>query len=432
MSSSPKYSRARLRAAVERLLRENRTRQAALARARRRDEEQRRKVERLENTRSRAHGDVFALQKEVADLAAGDSGSWVQQELQSLQQRLQDLKAAIDGADSTSTVQRLVRRLKSLKSELSQTHARGMDASRAEGLAELEAARVVLHQFLAALDRALSNRFDPQGLAEVERMLKEADTALSREALAKSRDLLHRVGTSLAEHQRNVRERYDRWASERDQCSVALNTAADLLAGLRVDDVVSRWAANEVRALETRVEHLQKLFDAGQFDKVRDVSGEIQQQGEQIVSLAQESQLHEDRRDYIVRGIVKVMEQMGFVVQSGSPSLEVPGSPSSATIIQAKRLGGGAIAVSVPQEGDIWYDVGGFPMRTETGSNGQPVPTCDEAEAQIEQMHSVMEQTFGIEMGELQWQGKNPARKRKQADALPDTRGASRRRGGGA
>ena len=123
------------------------------------------------------------------------------------------------------------------------------------------------------------------------------------------------------------------------------------------------------------------------------------------------------------------MNQMGFVVQAGSPLLEYPGDPASASIIQAQRLGGGAIAVSVPQEGEIWYDVDGYPMRVETNSDGREVRSCDEAQEQIEQLHLAMEKTFGIQMGELMWEGRDPDRIRKAADRLPDSAHTDRARG---
>ena len=108
------------------------------------------------------------------------------------------------------------------------------------------------------------------------------------------------------------------------------------------------------------------------------------------------------------------------------PSL---GVPSSATIIQAVRIGGGAVAVSVPQEGDIWYDVSDFPMRAENTDDGKTIRTCDEAEQEIVRLHEAMKEAFGIEMSELNWDGKDPDRVRKAAERLPESAPAARTRG---
>jgi hypothetical protein len=172
------------------------------------------------------------------------------------------------------------------------------------------------------------------------------------------------------------------------------------------------------------------LIGAEQFAAVRAAVADLLARVDQTLAVAQEQQLKEERRQYIVEGLVQAMRQLGFIVQGGTPALEHAGVPASATIIQAERLGGGAIAISVPQEGDIWYDVGGYPMRLETGGDGQPAHTCDEAENQIEQMHAVLNEAFGIQMGELMWDGKNPTRISRQADRLPDTAQGSRQKEG--
>jgi hypothetical protein len=429
MSGSPKYSRARLRHEQERLLRQARAQQAELERARRVAEEGRRRAERLENVRGSIGGDAAALQQRMADLAASQVGRLVSQEIENIQNRLRDTQAALSAADNLREVQRLGRALRSLEGDLAQAAAQAQTASHAAGLAELQVVRLAMQQRLAALDRTRSERFDPGAVAEVERLLREAGTALDRQASAKARHLLDQVGPRLERHLREVQARSAQWDEERDQCRAALAEAADRVAGLRADDVVVRWAAGEVQALEKQVSQLQA--QAGAFAAARAAADAILKQAEETIARAQEKQLAEDRRNYIVRGIVQAMNQMGFVVQAGSPAPEDAGNLASATIIQARRIGGGSVAVSVPQQGDVWYDVAGFPLRTQTGSTGQAVSTCDEAEAQIEKVHAVLADSFGIEMSELHWQGKDPIRIRKQADVLPSAQGAARQQGGG-
>jgi hypothetical protein len=183
----------------------------------------------------------------------------------------------------------------------------------------------------------------------------------------------------------------------------------------------------QARVLSQRVEEARTLIEAESFALADGKLSELSDQINAFLQLAQETQLNEDRRNYIVGGIVQVMSQMGFVVQAGSPALEHPGRAGSATIIHARRVGGGSVAVSVPQHGEIWYDVDGFPKRMELGIDGRAGPTCDEAEAQIERMHAVLDQDFGVKMSELLWEGKPKRPERKRAERLPDVSAAQRR-----
>lgn len=221
-------------------------------------------------------------------------------------------------------------------------------------------------------------------------------------------------------------------ATEREKSLAALAEVGDRLAGLKADEVVLRWAAQEVKALEERMGAISGRIRAGRFALAQEEAAEILQQAERIVAQAQERQLQEERRQYIVSGLLQVLDRMGFMVQAGSPALEYPEISASATLLRAQRLGGGALAVSVPQEGEIWYDVDGFPRRVEAGRDGQPVKSCDEAQAQLEAIHATLEREFGIQMGELRWEGKDPSRIRKAAERLPDAAPTARRQRGDA
>lgn len=229
---------------------------------------------------------------------------------------------------------------------------------------------------------------------------------------------------------RALSARRGQWNEERDRCQAALTDLTDRIAGLRADPVVCRWASERVDALEREAVQVQALIDAGQLAAAGQRTSALGSQIDEVIAAAQESQLREDRRNYIVDGLLQVMNEMGFVVQAGSPAPEDPGVPASATIIHARRIGGGALAVSIPQDGPIWYDVGDFPMRVEQ-VGGQPVRTCDEAEQQIEQMHKALAEAFGIETNGVQWEGKPVDPVRKQAERLPDVQPRQQRHEGG-
>jgi hypothetical protein len=47
------------------------------------------------------------------------------------------------------------------------------------------------------------------------------------------------------------------------------------------------------------------------------------------------------------------------------------------------------------------------------------VAICDEAEAILTEMHSALQQEFGIQMDEISWQGKDPNRITRTAKDFP-------------
>ena len=193
---------------------------------------------------------------------------------------------------------------------------------------------------------------------------------------------------------------------------------------LRSDHVTMRWKRDTVDEVATASERTTRRIDAGAVEESISELRTLKQRLRAAISEAQERQLVEDRRQYIVHGLVTVLGQLGFVLSADSPR-QGDASPSSDIVLNARRLGGGAVAVSIPLEGDVWYDVDGYAKRKEANLDGTVAATCDEAEAEIEQVHEALARDFGINMSELTWAGK-PIRRDKQAEVLP--RGGSRGR----
>jgi hypothetical protein len=301
-------------------------------------------------------------------------------------------------------------------------------AEQAEGLAalggelELESAAVAeLQKRIAVLDLARSQRFDPRGFDEVQAQAKVAAGHLRNRSLTAAREALAAARQRFDAHEQVVATAFPRWSQERDSAAATLDEVRDHLAILQSDEVVSRWVAAELGDLHGRLEQATLLIERDLFDQARNEARAIRQAAEPLITKSQELQLKEDRRQYIVGGFVEAMRQFGFDV--GQPALEYPEWPTSAMIIKAERPAGGAIAVSVPQEGEVQYDVasGEFPKRQETGSGGQLANTCDEAEDLLTDMQEVLRENFGIETGELMWQGKDPLRISRTAEQLPST-----------
>ena len=430
MSDSPKYCSARLREAQERKLREKRERQAAKELARRKAEEERRGSTRLEQGRKAAKKAFAEVQADLAAFLKTDTVRFIQTEhVDALRTRLRELEVVINETILEDRARATIADLQTIRENLRLLTAQANTAKLCADLAAEEADVTKLEHQVAALDRARSEKLDRTGFEELTGLLANARSSLQRQDLPQVRRDAATAGQKLVKHQAEVGRQYAAWQAAKDRAEMELATAGDRIAGLRADEVIVRWASGELASLEERVERLSRLVQEERFEQVCNESSPLLEAGDAIVGHVQDLQLKEERRQYIVQGILEVMGQMGFVVQQGSPTLEHPDVPSSATTIHAVRLGGGAIAVSVPQEGEILYDVDGFPKRTETRGDGTTIRTCDEAEQEIDRMHEAMRDAFGIEMGELVWEGKEPDRVRKAAERLPESAPRERVRG---
>ncbi len=430
MSDSPKYCAARLRERQERRLRKEREEQAALERAQRKAEEEKRSGTRLEQTRRSALNELAHIQSALTTLANSDAVRFVQAErLKALDARIQVISPVVQETILEDRLRTIVADMQRLRDDVQALVAEAETAKLCADLAVEEAEVVKLEQRFAGLDKGRSEKFDQTGRQDVASLLQSARSHLQNRELPQARSDTEAVQQKLDNHQRDVAERFAAWQTAKTRAEAGLAAAGDQVSGLRADEVVVRWASRQIDGLEEQLAMLSKLIQDEHFDRVNGETTRLAQASESLVAHAQELQLKEERRQYIVQGIVDVMGQMGFVVQQGSPALEHPSVSTSATTIHAERIGGGAIAVSVPQEGDIWYDVAGFPMRAEATPDGKAVRTCDEAEQEILRMHEAMKEAFGIEMSELNWDGKDPDRVRKAAERLAESASASRIRG---
>ena len=430
MSDSPKYCFAQLQEAQERRLREKRERQAAKELARRKAEEERRGSTRLEQGRRTARKEFAEVQADLAEFLNADVVRFIPAEhLDALRTRLGELEIVINETILEERARATLADVQSLREILRSLTAQANAAKLCEALAAEEAEVTKLEHQGAALDRARSDKFDRTGAMNLARLLADARSNLQSQDLPQVRRDITAARQILVNHQAEVTKHFVAWQAAKDRAELTLATAGDRIAGLRADEVIVRWASGELASLEERLERLSTLVQEERFEQVCNESTPLLEAGDAIVRHVQDLQLKEERRQYIVQGIVGVMGQMGFVVQQNSPALENPDVPSSATMIHAVRIGGGAIAVSVPQEGEILYDVDGFPKRTKTGGDGAIVRNCDEAEQEIDRMHEAMKDAFGIEMSELVWDGKDPDRVRKAAERLPESAPAERVRG---
>ncbi len=229
-------------------------------------------------------------------------------------------------------------------------------------------------------------------------------------------------------HRQQVEKAYNLRQQQRIENLLLLEKVSDRISALKVDTIIMHWMNGEVRALENKLVEISAMIDKNEFALTEASTSALLMEAEDVVRKAEEMQLLEDRRQYVMRGIMDVMGGMGFTIQAGYPAPEHPNIPSSASIIQATRLGGGDIGLSIPQQGEIWYEVNGFPMRMEEFSAGQATYTCDEAEDEIVKINNLLKEAYGIQISEPRWEGKDPNRIKKAADSLPNYRRTDYRR----
>ena len=287
-----------------------------------------------------------------------------------------------------------------------------------------------LRKRMGSIDQTASDRLAPGERTQLDGLVDAAANALAQKAPAKCVHLLRQADDRIADHESLLHTATTQEQENQARCRAALDEVVDRLDGLRSDAVVSRWCPAEIGRIAHSLSLAEDAFHARRYGDVTIVAAEITRAVDDLMKRAMEIQLEEDRRQYVVNGIIQALGQLGFVVQTGSPALEHPGVQSSSVIIQARRVGGGAVAVSIPQHGDIWYDVDGYPKRSEGTWDGQVLASCDEAEAQLTRLHEVINEEFGIETDGLHWHGKDPERLRKQADQLPGRGTADSKPGG--
>lgn len=264
-----------------------------------------------------------------------------------------------------------------------------------------------------------------QRLLELERLRDEGrrrgeETAVEREsAFLERRD---RARATLAELAGERAPQVD--SDDEIELAIARERARGqieaMLAGLRADPMVAQWCRAELAELEREAERAAQGSDPER--------AALAQKAEAILARARECQEQEERRLYIVQSIREAMRDMGFVVTE--PELEHAGVPDSALVFAGVRASGGEVAVSVPTEGDVWYAVDGYPLRVEASAAGDEVSSCDEAEGELLRLHALLGERFGVQVGELGWEGRDPRRNLRHADDLPTSGGADHRRGG--
>lgn len=242
-----------------------------------------------------------------------------------------------------------------------------------------------------------------------------------REVAARIPGLIYQVRRAIIEHRDQAawatrqaeEERQRRLREQRIAIQQASTELHALIVGLQADPMVTRWHRHGILRLGAEIESVAGSEQATSFLEAAN------RRAATMIAEAKAAQLKADQRDYIARGIMQSLAGMGFLTTE--PTAEHPEHPATAQIVRAANAAGKSIAVSVPVEGEVWYEIDGYMKTTETTLGGETALACDEGEKVLNEMHARLNQEFQVETGEIWWEDKDPQRLLRKAESLPAT-----------
>lgn len=302
------------------------------------------------------------------------------------------------------------------------------EAANAEASGELDAELARFDQRLNALRDAGGADLDASGRAAAVAAVNLCRAVMHDQGVDRRQTAHASARHALEQHAAALEAAQERQAVAQQQAETILAEAQQLASGLESDELVQRWAAPRAAELVARVAGWQAALAAGNPAAVTAAALEELKLAEKgLLDQVAAAQFKSEQRDYILQSVREVLTEMGFML--GPAEAETPGHPATAMRFSAVNAVGQAMDVSVPIEGEVWYEVDGFQKSTEAKVGGGTAAVCDSAQRVIEEMHHEIEEQFGIKSGELTWEGKDPDRILRQMDELPSS-GDGQERGG--
>lgn len=425
MSGSPKYSRAELDRQRQAKLESDRRRKAEQEAHRRQEAEERERQRQLEAERKRIAAQLQTLLTQInqqSDLIYAGDRQGLEQKGQSLLQQIQTAILPDKLSNLTTEIQQLQRVWEEAK------HQKWHAEQKKLRQQELDRQKLALEDCDRRLAQRLADaqKFDGSGLRFVQQSLAQVKDLITQGHPDTMRPSLKDCQLAIAAYLDKVQALKQTWLAEKAQAEQELAQLQTAIAGLQADPVVMLWQEAEVWALIKVQQQAEKAIEQEQFAQTAVFLTQVQASQTQIIATANVAQLKADQRDYIADSIAESLQEMGFSIVYRQP--EQADHPASAIILGAATNSGKGISVSVPVEGEVFYDVEGYSKQTVAAVGVGSAPVCDEAEKVITEMHEVLAAQFGVQMGALDWEGKDPHRQLRQADSLPQTQGHSVRR----
>ncbi|NEQ18916.1 MAG: hypothetical protein F6K28_02660 [Microcoleus sp. SIO2G3] len=407
MSGSPKFSEAEIAEWKQKILEAERQRRSEAEARRRQEAEEQERQRQLEMSRNQTHVRVNVL---LSDLEWQWANFYLQEAV-ALQYRCQNQLEAIASAESLD-------KLLAISEELVRIELAMQEASKRKRWDEAEKKRRVDIERQQFELEAEALKFDAAGRQLLQCVLENVQQAI---AVGNPVAVRRPLAEATALVQKHVRQIVQGQADSRQLQAQANQQLAELqviLAGLKADPVVMRWQREAVTELENQTNAAKLAIADGQIKQVISSLSERQQRSQIIIETANAAQIQAEQRDYIADSIAQTLQEMGFSITFHQP--EHPEHPASAMILAATTQIGKGTSVSVPIAGQVFYDVDGYVKHSVATVDGNTAAICDEAEQVLTEMHTTLEDKFGVMMGEVLWQGKDPNRVLRQAERLPN------------
>lgn len=417
MSGSPKYSRAELERQQKERLEAERRRKAEQEEKRRREAEERERRQQLEQRKKQLQATLKSLHQRIE--MAGES--LYPKDAQQLSQRCQTALKTVSGVQDQAALQPLSEDMNRIESDLNQALSRKRrEDEEKKRVAELERQAFEVEELQRQLDQIpteIAIKFDATGYQQAKTQMQAVQRTIANGRPEAVRAPLQSAITQIRAHTELVRQQHQAWQRQKASAEQSTQELNALILGLKADPVVVRWHSHSIAQLEAQRQAAEQAIAAEQFEQSTQILQSGQTKAEQMIRESNAAQLKAEQRDYITDSIAQTLEEMGFTILYRKPEHEH--HPASATILGAATNSGKGISVSIPVEGQVFYDVDGFAKGTIAAVGGGSAAVCDEAEQVLTEMHSALEQQFGIQMSELTWQGKDPDRILRRADDLP-------------
>jgi hypothetical protein len=402
MSGSPKYSRAELQRQEQERLEQERRREA--------QEEEKKRIEALKTELIRQLNIRKGNLKEQVQLALDrlqqksfqmyrDSYTKFKASLDELLSQIQQAKIEADLDHSSA-------RLSLLESNINRAISRkrqdDIEKKHQAELDKLQSQSEELATRLSHISSGEAEKFDSSGKVKVELAVLALNNALLTKDVTKIKAALFQA-TELANlHIKTVEANRSEWETQKMTASTALSQLKSLIVGYKADSNLMKWSKHHISEFEEQVKLAEEAIASENFNQPEIILISLKARGEKLIEQANQAQIDADKRDYILQAFCSSLANLGYIVSQPKP--EHPEHPATAYRLIAKDSTGRGFITSVPLQGDIHFEAQGY-QKTQRGK----ISVCDEAEVDLNNILQGLNK-YGVDMGELQWQGKDSDR----------------------
>ena len=412
MSGSPKYSRAELAEAVHAQIRQRQERQRREREERQRRQEEKERRRQLKAARRAVLERIALTETGVKAHLATSYASWAPS-LHTLA-NFGELDRATRNAETVEAIDALHSGLLVVQEEVRRVVAEAQDAELAERLRQEQEkrrtkachVRTSVAQRISGLDRQTSLKFDRQGFERVEAALGRIHELLKEERFDEVDAVSQTAFRLVREHSAAVSSAQDEWLRQRRHAHALLGEAEALFSSACDDDgPVARWCGPRLDSLRSQLRTCK--VRVGNEEWATAIAGlkQVRQSLLVVIKDAEECEIEEAKRRYIVASIEQVLHAQGFYTDA--PRL-LNTNPDSDVIIHADRSDRRSLDIGIPVRGDIRYQVDEECRYIKREPDGTITARCPEAEQAIESLHRQLDRDFGVLMGDLYWEGKPP------------------------